>query len=213
MMNLRQRFDTLMDRQQRCPRGLAGRAVGARMARQHAPETLWTIALLDIAPADHVLEIGCGAGRAIEIVAARASEGHVTGLDLSRTMVRAAGRRNARALRAGRVAVRHGDVTRLPFGDRQFNKILSVHTLYFWLDPTGAIAELGRALKPGGLLALTFSPGKVGAPEDAGVRAVVHDRIIPAMERSGFTTVRVERGPDSRRYKTLAVIGVVSHHT
>jgi len=38
----------------------------------------------------------------------------------------------------------------------------------------------------------------------------VHDRIIPAMERSGFTTVRVERGPDSRRYKTLAVIGVMS---
>ncbi|MDQ2830943.1 MAG: hypothetical protein M3Y74_18095 [Chloroflexota bacterium] len=65
-------------------------------------------------------------------------------------------------------------------------------------------------LKPGGLLALTFSSGKVGAPEGAGVQAVVRDRVIPAMERSGFTTVRVERGPDSRRYKTLAVIGVMS---
>jgi len=210
MVNLKQRLDTLMDRQQRCPTGLAGRAVGAHMARQHAPETLWTIALLDIAPADYVLEIGCGAGRAIELVAAGAPEGHVTGLDLSHAMVRAAGRRNARALGAGRVAVRQGDVTRLPFEDRRFDKILSVHTLYFWPDPARAVAELRRALKPGGLLALTFSPGKVGAPEDAGVRAVVHDRIIPAMERSGFTTVRVERGPDSRRYKTLAVIGVMS---
>jgi len=93
-----------------------------------------------------------------------------------------------------------------------FDKILSIHTLYFWPDPARAVAELGRALKPGGLLALTFSPGKVGALEDAGVQAVVRDRVIPAMERSGLT-VHVERGPDSRRYKTLAVIGVMPHHT
>jgi ubiquinone/menaquinone biosynthesis C-methylase UbiE len=210
MVNLKQRLDALMDRQQRCPAGLAGRAVGARMARQHAPETLWTISLLDVAPTDHVLEIGCGAGRAIEFIAARAPEGHVTGLDLSRAMVRAAGRHNGQAIEAGRVAIRLGDVARLPCVDRQFDKILSIHTLYFWPDPARAVAELARVLKPGGLLALTFSSGKVGAPEGAGVQAVVRDRVIPAMERSGFTTVRVERGPDSRRYKTLAVIGVMS---
>jgi len=211
MVNLKQRLDALMDRQQRCPTGLAGRVVGARMARQHAPETVWTISLLDIAPADHVLEIGCGAGRAIEPLAARALEGRVTGLDLSRTMVRAAGRRNAPLIKAGRVAIQQGDVSRLPCADRQFDKILSIHTLYFWPDPARAVAELARVLKPGGLLALTFSPGKVGTPEDTGVRAVVYDRVLPAMERSGFMTVRVERGPDSRRYKTLAVIGVMSH--
>jgi len=211
MVNLKQRLDALMDRQQRCPTGLAGWVVGARMARQHAPETLWTISLLGIAPADHVLEIGCGAGRAIELIAVRAPEGRVTGLDLSRTMVRAASRRNAQVIEAGRVAIQQGDVARLPCADQQFDKILSIHTLYFWPDPARPVAKLGRALKPGGLLALTFSPGKVGAPEDAGVQAVVRDRVIPAMERSGLT-VRVERGPDSRRYKTLAVIGAMPHH-
>lgn len=91
---------------------------------------------------------------------------------------------------------------------RQFDKILSIHTLYFWPDPARAVAELRRVLKPGGLLALTFSPGKVGAPEDAEVRAIVHAHVIPAMEQSGFT-VRVERGPDSRQYKALAVIGAM----
>ncbi len=211
MVNLKQRLDALMDRQQRCPTGLAGWVVGARMARQHAPETLWTISLLDVAPTDHVLEIGCGAGRAIEFIAARAPEGHVTGLDLSRAMVRAAGRHNAQAIEAGRVAIRLGDVARLPYVDRQFDKILSIHTLYFWPDPARAVAELARVLKPGGLLALTFSSGKVGAPEGAGVQAVVRDRVIPAMEQVGFTMVRVERGPDSRRYKTLAVIGMMPH--
>ncbi len=211
MVNLKQRLDALMDRQQRCPTGLAGWVVGARMARQHAPETLWTISLLGIAPADHVLEIGCGAGRAIELIAVRAPEGRVTGLDLSRTMVRAASRRNAQVIEARRVAIQQGDVARLPCADQQFDKILSIHTLYFWPDPARAVAELARALKPGGLLALTFSPGKVGAPEDTGFGAIVHERIIPAMEQSGFT-VRVERGPDSRRYKTLAVIGAMPHH-
>jgi len=48
MVNLKQRLNALMDRQQRCPTGLAGRVVGAHMARQHAPETLWTMSLATI---------------------------------------------------------------------------------------------------------------------------------------------------------------------
>ncbi len=207
-MDLKHRVDSLVGRQQQCPAGIVGRIIGERMVRQHVPETLWTVSLLDLVAADRVLEIGCGAGRAVELVAAHVPEGHVTGIDLSRTMVRAASRRNARALRAGRVAVREGDVARLPFADQTFDKILSIHTLYFWQDPTRAMAEIGRVLRPGGLLALTLSPGKVGAADDAGYRAMVEERVIPSMERLRFTTVRIERGPDSRQYKTVAVIGV-----
>ena len=179
------------------------------MLRQHVVETQWTVSLLELAPADRVLEIGCGAGRAVELIAQRVPDGHVTGVDLSRQMVRAAVRRNARAIKAGRATVRQGDVMGLPFADRQFDKILSIHSLYFWPDHQRAMAELARVLKPGGRLALTFSTGKVGAT-DAGYRGSVEDRILPSMKQAGFTAASIVEGPVSRRFKIVAVVGVAS---
>jgi ubiquinone/menaquinone biosynthesis C-methylase UbiE len=213
MIGLKHHVDALVGRQQSCPSGIFGQIVGKQMVRQHAPETLWTIALLDLAPSDRVLEIGCGAGRAIELAVTQVPDGQVTGIDLSRAMVWAASRRNARAIKEGRVRIRQGDVANLPFADGQFDKILSIHTLYFWPDPARAVAEMRRVLKPGGVLALTLSPGKVGAMVDAGYRAIVDGQVMPAMERLGFAPVSVERGPDSRQYRTVVVIGVRKRHT
>ena len=90
MIDLKGRIATLAGRQQRCPTGVVGRLIGERMAWQHLPETLWTVSVLDVARTDRVLDIGCGAGRAIELVAARVPDGHVCGIDLSHAMVRAA---------------------------------------------------------------------------------------------------------------------------
>jgi hypothetical protein len=78
-MKLRSRFDEFIGRQQRCPSGIVGEMIGARMVRQHAAETFWTVSLLEIKPTDDILEIGFGAGRAIELAAAQASNGHITG--------------------------------------------------------------------------------------------------------------------------------------
>ena len=185
-----------------------GRLIGERMARQHLPETLWTVSVLDVARTDQVLDIGCGAGRAIELVAARVPDGHVCGIDLSHAMVRAAARRNAWAIRMGRAEVQWGDVADLPYADHSFAQVLSIHTLYFWTDPERVIAEIARVLKPGGRLALTLSPGKVGAPDDVGYRTMVEEYVLPSMTRHGFATARVACGPASRQYRTVAVIGL-----
>jgi hypothetical protein len=57
------------------PTGLVGRMLGEKMVRQHVPETIWTISLLDLEPENQILEIGFGAGRAIEVVAAQTAKG------------------------------------------------------------------------------------------------------------------------------------------
>src|SRR5664279_6062799 len=88
-----------IDGQYRQPSGLVGRWIGSQMARQHRPENLWTVNLLDVQPTDHVLEIGFGPGIAVEEVARRASGGRVAGVDFSRAMVAAARKRNAAAAR------------------------------------------------------------------------------------------------------------------
>ena len=123
-MKIRQHIEGLWSRQYRSPNGVMGRLAGERMVRQHGPETAWTIRLLEIQPTDTILEVGFGAGQAIKLVAEKASHGRVMGIDLSETMVRAATRRNAEAVKAGRVVLLQGNVTALPFEDQDRKSVV-----------------------------------------------------------------------------------------
>jgi len=211
-MNLLKRIRaSLLAGQHGHPTGLIGRLLGEQMVRQHMPETIWTISLLDLKPEEQILEVGFGAGRAIELVATQVANGHVSGIDLSQEMVRAASRRNARAIKAGQVALSHGDVTTLPFADSQFDKVFSIQTLYFWPDPPRALAEIFRVLKPGAMLVVTLSTGTIDAAETTGLeryQLILEEQIIPSMKQLGFTGADIKQGPASRQFKTTAVIGV-----
>ena len=210
-MKLMNPMNKFIGSQQRCPKGIVGRMIGEQMVRQHQPETNWAVSLLEIQPADHVLEIGFGAGKAIELMAAQATAGYIAGIDLSHTMVQAASRRNAQAIKAKRVELQRGDVTALPFAEQQFDKVLSIHTFYFWPDVTGGITEIFRVLKPGGRVALTLSTGKMGEPEGTGLaiyQTILEEQVIPGMKEIGFTTASIELGPLSRQFKTVAMVGI-----
>src|SRR5579875_2796038 len=97
------------------PRGAAGRVTAWEMAHRpsNRERSRWVASLLDVQPADRVLEIGFGPGLAIAALA-RAGAGHVYGADHSAVMVRAAGRRNAAAIRAGRVTLLRASADQLP---------------------------------------------------------------------------------------------------
>ncbi|MBA2285446.1 MAG: class I SAM-dependent methyltransferase [Ktedonobacteraceae bacterium] len=210
-MNLLNRIKvSLLAGQHGHPTGIVGYMLGEQMVRQHIPETTWTISLLDLKPEDQILELGFGAGRAIELVAAQASNGHIAGIDLSQDMLRAASRRNARAIKAGQVALYHGDLSTLPFADNQFDKVFSIQTLYFWPDPPRALAEIFRVLKAGALLVVTLSTGKIDPDEVTGLeryQMVLEEQLIPAMKQLGFTEASIKQGPASRQFKTTALIG------
>ena len=192
------------------PAGIVGRMIGERMRRQHEPEVQWTLSLLDVQPTDSVLEIGFGAGRGIELLAIQASQGQVMGIDLSQTMLASATRRNAHAIHAGRVDLRQGNVTTLPFNDAQFDKVMSVHTLYFWPDYAQAIAEIARVLKPRGIVALTFSPGTTapdGTKQIHTFQHIVEEQVLPATRQAEFSDVYLKDGPNSRHYLTTTIVG------
>jgi ubiquinone/menaquinone biosynthesis C-methylase UbiE len=211
-MNLLNRIGApLLAGQQGHPRGIVGRLLGEQMVRQHMTETTWTISLLNLRPEDQILELGFGAGKAIELVAAQTTNGHVSGIDLSQEMVRAASRRNAQAIKAGQVALHHGDLTTLPFAEDQFDKIFSIQTLYFWPDLPRALAEIFRVLKPDGVLIVTLSTGKTDPIETTGLeqyQLILEEQVIPSMKQLGFTQADIKQGPASRQFKTTAVIGV-----
>jgi ubiquinone/menaquinone biosynthesis C-methylase UbiE len=202
---------SLLDGQHGHPTGIIGRMLGEQMVRQHVPETSWTISLLNLRPEDQILELGFGAGRAIELVADQTIKGHVSGIDISREMLRSASRRNAHSIKAGRVTLQQGDVASLPFADKQFAKIFSIQSFYFWPDPQRTLAEIFRVLKPGGTLIITLSTGTIDTSTTTGLehyQLVLEEQVIPTMQQLGFTRASIEQGPASRQFKTTAVIGV-----
>jgi len=56
---------------------------------------------------------------------------------------------NAAGIAAGRVEVREGSVSRLPFPDAAFDLVTAVETHYYWPDLAANVREVLRVLKPG----------------------------------------------------------------
>ena len=137
-------------RQSALPSGLLGRLIGHVMARETAAVNEAAVELLDLRSTDDVLEVGFGHGATIARVAAAVSGGRVSGVDPSPEMCAMASRRNRRAIEAGRVALRQASVEDLPFPVASFDKVLLVHTVYFWPDLAPVFVEIARVLRPAG---------------------------------------------------------------
>lgn len=193
--------------QLRRPSGWLGRLTGLYMSRNNARVNGWTVSLLDFHPEDHLLEVGFGSGAAIGQVAQLLSGGKVCGIDYSEAMLRQALRRNTVAVRDGRVELRHGDVSELPYENEAFDKAYAIHSIYFWPDPLAALREMRRVLKPGGLAAISILSRddmlKMGS-RLPGFSLYSGKELVDILERAGFIDVRLEEYPDK---PGLCVIG------
>ena len=146
------------------PRGLIGHLAGIIMAYENRSRNLWTLSLLEIGPADQVLEIGFGPGWAIQQASRMAVNGLVAGVDRSITMLAQAKFRNRIGIKSGRVDLRSGTAASIPFEDEQFDKVYAVNSFHEWGEVLPGLMEARRVLKPGGLLAIVEHPhGKLDA--------------------------------------------------
>jgi len=107
----------------------------------------------DIAPQSRVLDVGCGTGRLAREVAALASAGTVSGIDLSARMIDRA-RTEARAAGITNVAFEQGDAQVHPFDAASFDWALSCFGTMFFSDPAAAFTNIAQAIHPGGRLAM-----------------------------------------------------------
>lgn len=103
-----------------------------------------------------VLEVGCGAGLGLGLLAREARR--VTGGDLT-----AASLALARRHYNGRVPLLRLDAQTLPFRERSFDAVILFETLYYLRHPPGFVAECARVLRPGGRLLIgAVNPGAPG---------------------------------------------------
>jgi len=146
---------------------------------------------------------------AIRELAQRATRGLVVGVDHSEVMLHQAQKRNAAAVRAGRVDLRLGSAESLPVLDAPFDKILAVNSLLFWADPVARLGELGSRLRPGGKIAIAFQPRGPGSNDETAARA--GREIAESFASAGFTEVRVETR-DLRPTPVVCVVASANKH-
>ena len=123
----------------------AGR--GEEMERDHRLIAEKTLALMELAPGDNVLDIGCGAGWLLRTLAARCPDGRVIGTDVADQMVRRA-RKNCADL--DNVMVVAGACDEIPWQNNFFDQAISVESAYYWPEPALGIAEIFRVLREQG---------------------------------------------------------------
>ena len=115
----------------------------------------------DLTGAD-VLEVGPGPGYfCIEL--ARAGNYAITGLDISRTFVKMAAKKAARA--GVQVDFRHGTAAQLPFSAGSFDFLLCRAAFKNFAEPVSALREMCRVLRPGGRALLIDLKGNASPDE------------------------------------------------
>ncbi|MGC9954472.1 MAG: class I SAM-dependent methyltransferase [Rhizomicrobium sp.] len=135
------------------------------MDRRNARAHDFALRRLDVHRTDTILEIGFGTGRLVRKIAKAAPEVLVGGVDPSELMLQTAEKRTKKFRKQGRVELRLGDASALPWPDSFFDKAAALHCFHFWNDPVHDIAEVRRVLKPGGLLLLILRAHKKAGPK------------------------------------------------
>jgi ubiquinone/menaquinone biosynthesis C-methylase UbiE len=184
------------------PRGLFGRLTLSRMNKSHSKLTDWGLTHITVESRFTVLDVGCGGGRTVSKLAAKAAQGKVHGIDYSEESVAASRRYNAQATRAGRVEIHLAEVGKLPFPDNTFDLVTGVETHFWWPDIAAGLREIRRVLKPGGTLILIAEVYK-GADALAsrlceksepitGMKMLTIDEHRDLLASAGFADVRID---------------------
>ena len=102
---------------------------------------------LDLPPQGHVLDMATGTG-ALAVRLARLDGLRVTGADITRPMLLQAAARSG-----GRVDLVECTAEAAPFANASFDAVIFTYLLRYVADVPATLAELARALKPGGTMA------------------------------------------------------------
>jgi SAM-dependent methyltransferase len=202
----------------------------------------WARELLDelaVEAGEAVLDVACGPGTVTRLAAARSGPtGRVTGSDLSPAMLAIAGSREPVADGAP-IDYVEAPADRLPVADQSFDVATCQQGVQFFPGRLAALAEMRRALRPGGRIGIAVWKRIEECPPFAvlgeAIRAVTGDELadryaggpwgLPRaddlralLERAGFQGVRVEdralpvtfEGGPAQLAATLAAAGVAS---
>jgi arsenite methyltransferase len=149
---------------------------------------------LNIPPGGIALDVGSGPGNVTASLARAAGpEGLALGVDISEPMLARAVRNEA----GPQVGFIKADAQRLPLRDNTVDAVVSTAVLQLVPNPTAALTEIARVLRPGGRLAIMVPTVGRAARfwqmlPNVGAHVFDDDEIGDILEDNGFVSVRVQ---------------------
>ena len=101
-----------------------------------------------------LLDVGCGPASITADLAERVAPGRVVGLDAAAGALEAARATLRERGLSEQVELTCGDIMALPFEDASFDVVHAHQVLQHLADPVGALAEMRRVTRPGGIVAV-----------------------------------------------------------
>jgi len=101
-------------------------------------------------PADRVLDVACGTGQLLELLAERTAQSELVGIDRVPAMLEVAKHRLGQ-----RAIFIEGEARQLPFDDAHFQLVISTNALHYFPDADAALREIRRVISAGGNLIIT----------------------------------------------------------
>ncbi len=173
----------------------AGR--GAGMERGHRPVGEQAIELMAVPGDARVLDVGCGSGWASRLLAEKAPEGSVVGINIADEMIKVA---RDESSSFANVEFEIASAEKLPFGDCEFSHAFSMESLYYYADISQALREIQRVLRPSGLFVTVVDLYQENAPTEQWVKQLnVPVQFLSTaeytalFERAGFVNVKNRR--------------------
>jgi SAM-dependent methyltransferase len=158
---------------------------------------------LRVPPGTRVLDVGCGVGRWSCLLAARGA--HVTGVDISPSMIAAARRRIAALGRGSHCRFLVQDLAGLDAGER-FELVLGVTVLQHIVDPVALRTALGRIVdhlaERGTLVLLEAAPERCAPQCDSAIFRARERRSYLQLFRECGLQLRAVTGVDPAPFKT-----------
>ncbi|KGK98773.1 SAM-dependent methlyltransferase [Methanococcoides methylutens] len=194
------------------PSGEDGKKVGLEMNEHHYELWKWGIGHISIEPDSWILDVGCGGGRAVSILADLFEAGKVYGVDHSSEMVELATELNKNAVDSEHVTIIHSSVSELPLSDDMFDIVTAFETCYFWPDILEDLKEVRRVLKDGGILLIVnemyehsnFEERNTPFTEVVGMNIFSPQDYRVMLESAGFSSVEVDEVPENNWITVIA---------
>ena len=165
--------------------------------------------LATAASAATIVDVGCGNGAYLALLARRGFAGRVLGIDLSAGMLAVARERLGEAPNPPGLV--NADATALPLRDRSADLVLAPHMLYHVPDPARALRELHRITRPGGQVVIVLNgTDHMGQLREvvAGVRGEAPDSIIERVTLDDGEALAKDLFPNVNRHDFVAELRI-----
>ena len=182
----------LIGSQFRKPSGFLGKIISKIMTKGNIPDYDKMIPELNIQQNDKILEIGYGRGLGVFRILTE-YDCHVTGIDFSDVMFKAATKINKKFIDNGKAGLNYGDFLEMEITPGLFDKVFCLHVIYFWDNLLIPFSRILTILKEGGAFC-TFMANidymkKVKFTKDGIFNKYSIDKVVGDLNSTGFKNI------------------------